>query len=86
MENLNNIAKLLGEENEKRLKDSITDMIINRIQEELDDFYEYTIDYDGILDEVGREIKAAVKEKYMKIYMAKMDAKFAELFEKQFGD
>lgn len=85
MENLNNIAKLLGEENEKRLKDAVTDMLISRFQEDIDDYDEYMIDIYDLFNEIEDEIRTAIKEKYIKMYMAKADQKLAELFEKAFG-
>ena len=86
MENLNNIAKLLGEENEKRLKDTITDLLINHVEDELSDFDTYLIDYEELFIDIAKEIETAVKDKYTKMYMEKAEKKFAELFEKQFGD
>ena len=86
MENLNNIAKLLGEENEKRFKDSITDILINRFQEDIDDYDEYMVDLYDLFNEIEDEIRTAVKEKYVKMYMEKADQKFAKLFAEHFGE
>lgn len=80
MANITELAKLLGEDNEKRLKDKITDIIIERVQEEMDDYFTYTIDYDSIFNEIEEEVKAMAKEKYMKMHMEKMNKKFAEMF------
>ena len=46
MEELTKIAKLLGEDNEKRLKDKITDLLIQRVDEDLNDMCTYLIDFE----------------------------------------
>ena len=81
MEELTKIAKLLGEENEKKLKDSITDMLIERFESDLDDMGCYMIDYEALFDEIRKEVKSAMKDKVTKMYMAKAEEKFSELFE-----
>lgn len=81
MEELTKIAKLLGEENEKKLKDSITDLLIERFMEDLDDMGCYMIDYEQLFDEVRVEVESVMKNKIMKMYMEKAEKKFSELFE-----
>lgn len=86
MKELNNIAKLLGEKNEQKLKDSITDLLINRFEDDLNDMCCYMIDYDQLFDEIRDEVKATLKSKVAKVYMEKAEAKFTELFEESFGE
>ena len=81
MKNISNIAKLLGEENEKRLKDAITDLLINQFEDDLENMTDYMFDYDEIFDEVRKEVVSVMKDKISKAYMKKMEAKFTELFE-----
>lgn len=81
MEELTKIAKLLGEENEKKLRDSMTDILIERFEEDLNDMNCYLIDYEALFDEIRKEVKSVMKDKVTKMYMAKAEEKFSELFE-----
>lgn len=83
MENLTKIAKLLGEENEKKLKDTITDLLIQQFENDLHDMSEYMFDYEEIFDKVREEVTAIMKDKIAKAYIAKAEAKFKELFGEQ---
>lgn len=80
MRNLSEIAKLLGEENEKRLKDAFTDLLIGRIQEDLECLEDYVLDYSLIFDEISRDVREYMKESLMDVYMKKADEKLSELF------
>ena len=81
MEELTKLAKLLGEENEQKLKDAITDSLIHQFEDDLNDMCEYMLDYERIFDEVRKEVTSIMKEKIAKAYLAKAQDKFAELFE-----
>lgn len=74
-----NIVKLLGEENEKKLKDGITDLLLKRIEEDLDDIGVYLMDLESMLDDIRREIEKETKEKIMKKYMDKLEEKLNDL-------
>ena len=80
MENISKIAKILGEDNEKRLKDAITDLLINQFEDDLVNMTDYMFDYEEIFDEVKKEAKSVMKDKISKAYMKKAETKFAELF------
>lgn len=80
MEELSKIAKLLGEDNEKRLKDAITDLLIHQFEDDLANMSEYMCDYDEIFDEVRKEVTSIMKDKIFNTYIAKAEAKFNELF------
>ena len=86
MENISKIAKLLGEDNEKRLKDAITDLLINQFEDDLANMAEYMCDYEEIFDEVRKEVTSIMKEKIAKAYLAKAETKFNELFGESFGN
>lgn len=77
-----NIVKLLGEENEKKLKDGITDLLLKRIEEDLDDIGVYLMDLESMLDDIRREIEKETKEKIMKKYMDKLDKIMEDSFNK----
>ena len=80
MEELTGIMKLLGEDNEKRLKDAITDLLINQFEDDLKNMTDYMFDYEEIFDEVRKEVKSVMKDKISRAYMKKAEIKFAELF------
>lgn len=77
-----NIVKLLGEENEKKLKDGITDLLLKRIEEDLDDIGVYLMDLEAMLDDIRRDIEKEAKEKIMKKYMDKLDKIMEDSFNK----
>lgn len=69
------IIGLLGEKNVEKIKDGITDMILNRIKEEIDDSYNYFIDTECMFDEVCDEIREELKDKMKYTYMKKLEEK-----------
>lgn len=81
MKELVKIVELLGEENEKRLKDTITDLLIEQVENDLNDMSCYMIDYESLFDEIRDEVKNNLKTKFTKKYMEKAERKFSELFE-----
>lgn len=81
IDNLSNLAKLLGEENEKKFKDAMTDLLIKQFEDDLENMSCYMIDYEEVFDDVRKEVKSIMKDKIAKAYMGKAEAKFAELFE-----
>lgn len=80
LKELTTIAKLLGEENEKRLKNAITDLLIHQFEDDLENMTEYMCDYSEIFDEVRKEVTSIMKDKITKAYLAKAKEKFNELF------
>lgn len=81
MEKVLAVAKLLGEENVEKIKNSVTDMLIERCQDELDDMAIWVVDYERMFDEIQEEVRAIMKEKVMKKYLEMAEGKFSELFE-----
>lgn len=81
MEKILEIAKLLGEDNVNRLKDTVTDLLIGRCEDELDDMSIYMVDYEQLFAEVEAEVKSIIKDRIMKAYLEKAEGKFSELFE-----
>ena len=79
-EELLGIAKLLGEENEKKLKDGITNILLERIREDLDDINIYLMDLEAMLDSIRKDIEREAKEKIKNMYMGKLDELFGEMF------
>lgn len=80
MEKCLEVAKLLGEENVNRLKDTVTDLLIKRCEDELEDMAIYMIDYENLFEEVEEEVRAIVKDKIKQIYLEKAEDKISKLF------
>ena len=80
MKELTKLAMLLGEKNEKRFKDAMTDLLINQFEDDLQNMSEYMCNYEEIFDEVRKEVTSIMKDKIEKAYLAKAEAKFNELF------
>ena len=83
MDKVLEIAKLLGEENVQKIRDSITDALIERCKDELDDMAIWVVDYEQLFDEIQDEVKAVMKEKIMKKYLEMAEGKFSELLESE---
>ena len=81
MEKCLEVAKLLGEENVNRLKDTVTDLLIKRCEDELEDMAIYMIDYENLFEEIEAEVRAIVKDKIKQIYLEKAEDKISKLFE-----
>lgn len=76
------IAKLLGEENEKKLKDGIVDLLLRQVEQDIEDKYKtyYILDFDDIFEEIKRDVESVVKEKAMEKYMESIDKLIEERF------
>jgi hypothetical protein len=81
MEKVLEVAKLLGEDNVNRLKDTVTDLLIKRCEDELEDMGVYMIDYEYLFEQVENEVRAIVKDKIMQVYLAKAEEKISKLAE-----
>ena len=73
-----NIVSLLGEENKKRLQDGITDLLLERIREDLDDVSVCLMDLEAMLDSIRKDIEKEAKEKIKNMYMKKLERKLNE--------
>ena len=79
------IAKLLGETNEQKIKDEITNILIEAIREDVEDIYSCIIDWELLFDEINRELHQIVKEKFVKKYLEEAEKKWSELYEQNKG-
>lgn len=82
MEEVLRIAKLLGEENTQKLKDGITELLLNTIEDDLHDMGTYLIEFSDLFEEVRNEVFKDVKDKMVKEYTSQIENKFEELFKK----
>ena len=80
MEELTKLATIIGEDNEKRLKDNITDLLIKRVEEDLENFQDWIVDLDYLYDQVNSEVYKIVKDKMVEKYLEKMNVRIDEMF------
>ena len=82
MENLNSIISLLGEDNEKKLKDGITDLLLQQVERDLADRYEYEyiIAFDHLFEEAKEIIEKEFKEKLTEKYREQMNKELEKMF------
>lgn len=83
MEGVLKLVALLGEENEKRLRDGITDLILEQVSQELDSMSVWLIDFESLLDEIREDVKADIKKKVLPKYLETVETKVDALFRKQ---
>ena len=82
MEELLAITKVLGEENEKRFKDEVTDLLINQVKDDLSSMCNYLIDWEELFDEIREELKEEFKTRLREKYMRIAEDRLTELFDK----
>lgn len=78
---MSTFARLLGENNEKRLKDTLTDLLLNQVQKDLETADEYILYYDGLFSEIRKEVESRVKEMVVKNYTEKLAEKITRMLE-----
>ena len=79
MEKILKIAELLGKENEQKIKDGITEMLLDYLKSDLDTMCDYIIDYEELFEDVRKEVFANVRDKMIKKYTKEIEKKFDEL-------
>lgn len=81
LKDLSIVARLLGKDNEKKLKDGITDLLLNKVEYDLDDKYryDYILAFDDIYKDVKEEIEEEFREKLAKKYRQHMNKKLKEI-------
>lgn len=82
MEELKQIVWLLGEENEQKIKNAITEMIIDNMQQNIDDMSVWLIDFETMFDEIREEIKDDIKKKVVNKYLDAVSKKVDEFIDK----
>lgn len=83
METLLAITKILGEENEKRFKDAVTDLLIEQVKGDLDSISHYLIDWEELIEEIRNEIKVEFGEKIRARYLKVAEEKLSEVFDSE---
>ena len=69
------VAALLGEENEQRLKDAVTDVLIRAAEKNIEEWMRecYVLDFSEMFDEIQAEVRAEVKKRIMKRVKAELE-------------
>jgi len=80
MEKVIAISKMLGEENEKRLKDAFTDLLIEQIKDDMENMSDYLIDWEELMDEIRNELKDEFRERVRSQYTKIAEEKLTEIF------
>lgn len=82
LQELSIIAKLLGEENEKRLKDSITDLLLEQIESDMEEKYkyDYIVAFDEIFEVIKEEIGQEFRERLVEKYRERIDKELEKIF------
>ena len=80
MEELLAITKVLGEENEKRFKDAVTDLLIEQVKDDLVNLSNYLVDWEELFDEIRTELKEEFRDKVRTKYMRAAEEKLSEVF------
>lgn len=73
---LNQIIELLGEDNSTRLKNKITDLLIEKIADDLNGMDVYLIDFESMFEKIQEDVETNVRERIFKDYVKKVERKF----------
>ena len=79
MEKILKIAELLGEENAQKIKDEISEILLDYLKRDLDSMCDYIINYEDLFEDVRKEVFANVRDKMVKRYTSEIEKKFDEL-------
>ena len=80
MDSLSNLSSILGEENERKIKDGITNLIIQSVEDDLSTMGTYIIDYEDLFDRMRDEVEPEIMRIMAKRYMNKMKVMMDDLF------
>ncbi len=81
MDRILKIAELLGEDNAQKLKDDITEILLEHVRANLEDLSGYLLEFEKLFEEVFEEVCEKVKDKMIKKYTKEVGKKFEELFQ-----
>lgn len=79
MEKILKIAESLGEENVQKIKDGITEMLLDYLKEDLENMEDCIINYNELFEDVRDEVFANIRDKMINKYTAEIEKKFDEL-------
>lgn len=73
MSDFSKFTSLLGPENEKRFKDEVTDILIDRVRCDMEAYDMYLFDYESILGDVSDKIEKDLKDLIYKECMGRIE-------------
>lgn len=84
MESVNALAAMLGEENQERIKNELTDFIIQECKDEIQDrdFYLISNNIDRWMDELYEEIHYELQNTLKEMCVKRINEKFGEVMQK----
>ena len=84
MESVNALAKMLGEENQAKIKNELTDFIIQECKDEIQDrdFYLISHNVDRLMEDLYAEIRYELKNTLKEMYIARINKQFDEVIQK----
>ena len=65
----NALIELIGENNKQKLQNAITDLLISRIESDLNEMCTYLIDFEELLEDVAKDVEKEVKDKIKDRYI-----------------
>ena len=78
------LTRLLGEENEKRFKDEVTDILIDRVREDMESYNDYLFDYESMLSEICDKLEKKLKDRIFEEYMERIEKRIPEIVDSLF--
>lgn len=84
MESVNALVKLLGEENQAKIKNELTDFIIQECKDEIQDrdFCLILHDVDRLMEDLYEEIYGELKNTLKEMYIKRISEQFDEIIQK----
>lgn len=84
MESVNALVEMLGEENQAKIKNELTDFIIQECKDEIQDrdFYLISNNIDRWMDELYEEIHYELEKTLKEMCVKRINEKFGEVIQK----
>lgn len=84
MESVNALVGILGEENQEKIKNELTDFIIQECKDEIQDrdFYLILHDVDRLMEDLYEEIYGELKSTLKEMYVKRISEQFDEIIQK----
>jgi|GEM_PF-4249059 hypothetical protein len=84
MESVNALVGILGEENQEKIKNELTDFIIQECEEEIQDrdFCLILHDVDRLMEDLYEEIYGELKNTLKEMYVKRISEQFDEIIQK----
>ena len=79
-----NLAKMLGEENQEKIKNELTDFIIQECKNEIQDrdFYLISHNVDRLMEDLYEEILCELRDTLKEVCVKRVNEQFKEIIQK----